>query len=209
MEQIGGEQAAGLGLEEGGPLAARRLTALHGAKAGSTQHAARSTRRTVAGLTLCPRRRSSPCTRWKPHREFSAPSRMIRSRTSSVRAGRPGGRRLRPLLLRQTLMPEQQGARGNDPVPAQGSGQQSGERGKQRPVRPAGPGHGDLPAQHRDLVPQDENLRVLRRGGSTQQSKPREDPHSEQVDHPYEYEDRSCPTADRVHHPRSAAVKQF
>lgn len=68
--------------------------------------------------------------------------------------------------------------------------------------RPAG-------AAPRPRAPQDENLGVLRRGGSTQQSEPREDPRSEQVDHPCEHGDRSCPTADRVHHPRSAAVKQF
>lgn len=38
MEQIGGEQTAGLGLDEGSPLSARRLAAWRGTETGSTQH---------------------------------------------------------------------------------------------------------------------------------------------------------------------------
>jgi hypothetical protein len=74
-------------------------------------------------------------------------------------------------------------------VPAEYLRQDTGERGQQRPVRPARLRRGDLAAQHRNLVPQDQDLGVIRRGGSTQQSKPREDPCGQQADHPYEHED--------------------
>ncbi|MES4909381.1 MULTISPECIES: hypothetical protein [unclassified Streptomyces] len=38
MEEIGGEQAAGLGFEKGSPLTARRLAARRGTEISGTQH---------------------------------------------------------------------------------------------------------------------------------------------------------------------------
>ena len=58
---------------------------------------------------------------------------------------------------------------------AQHAGLQPGEGGKQRPIEPAGAGRGDLTAQHRDLVTQDQYLDVCGGRGSRQQHQPRDD----------------------------------
>jgi hypothetical protein len=54
-------------------------------------------------------------------------------------------------------MPAQQGARGDDqPQLAElAAGQQPGQRGQDRPVRPGQPGRLDLALEHGDLMPQD------------------------------------------------------
>jgi hypothetical protein len=44
------------------------------------------------------------------------------------------------------------------------SGDQLGQRGDERPIRPGEAGTGDLPAQDGQLVAQHEDLRVLRHG---------------------------------------------
>jgi hypothetical protein len=97
-------------------------------------------------------------------------------------------RRLRPLLVYQALVPGQQGAWRDDPVPAKCAGEQSGQGGEQRPVRPARLGRGELPAQNRELVPQDQYLRILGRRGTSQRDQPCEDPCGDQVDKAYQHE---------------------
>lgn len=69
-----------------------------------------------------------------------------------------------PLLLQQALVPGEQSAWRDEPVAAEGAGQEPGECGKQRPVRPVGLWGGHLSAQHGDLVAQDEYFGVLGRG---------------------------------------------
>jgi hypothetical protein len=71
----------------------------------------------------------------------------------------PGpGRGLPPLPSHQPLVPAQDRARRNEPVPAQVGGQQPDQRGEHRPVCPArsrrmasAAEHGDFVAQHQDL----------------------------------------------------------
>ena len=79
-------------------------------------------------------------------------------------------------------MPGQQGSRGHDPVQPKMPGQQphqSREHGTVSPVRLRAR---DLPAQHRDFVPQHQDLRVL--GGVTarQERQPAEHADHEQAD---------------------------
>ncbi|MFF6852392.1 hypothetical protein [Streptomyces antimycoticus] len=86
-------------------------------------------------------------------------------------------------------MPRQQGAWGDDLAFAQGLGDQPGQNGEQRAVRPAGLGRGDLSTQNRELVPQDQYLYILGRSGSSHQEQPREDSRGDQVGKPYQHED--------------------
>jgi hypothetical protein len=66
--------------------------------------------------------------------------------------------------------------------------QQPGKGSQQRPIGPAWARCGDLTAQHRDLVAQDQYLDVLGSRGSRQQHQPREDAGGEQVEHPHKHE---------------------
>ena len=77
---------------------------------------------------------------------------------------RPAGPvRVGPLLSDQAAVPPQHGAGRNQPVRPQPSGQVPDQRCQDGAVSPvqAGPGRG--PAQYGDLVPQHQQLRVLRR----------------------------------------------
>ncbi len=65
-------------------------------------------------------------------------------------------------------MPAQDGARGDQAMAAQRSRQPPDERGEHGPVRPLQAGSGVGAAQHRDLVPQHEELDVLGAGRATQ-----------------------------------------
>jgi len=71
---------------------------------------------------------------------------------------------------------------GRDPVERQAPGQHPSKGSKHRTVSPVRSRAGDLPPQDRDLVPQQEDFRVL--GGTTtcQQLQPSEQPDHEQVD---------------------------
>ena len=60
-------------------------------------------------------------------------------------------------------MPSQNGARRDQPVCLQRSGQLPDQRGQYRPVGPVQPGPRVTPAQDGDLVPQHEQFRVLGR----------------------------------------------
>ena len=73
-------------------------------------------------------------------------------------------------------MPAQQGPRGDDQAQlAEMTGrQQPGQRGQDRPVGPAEPRGLDLPLEHSDLMPQDQDLRVLDAVRAGDQGKPAE-----------------------------------
>jgi hypothetical protein len=79
-------------------------------------------------------------------------------------------------------MPGQQSARCHDPVQPQVSGQQPGQRGEHGTVSPVRPRARGLTSQHRDLMPEDQDLRVLSGVTARQEHQPAEHPDHEQVD---------------------------
>ncbi len=69
-------------------------------------------------------------------------------------------------------VPAQQRARRHEQPPTTGSGQQPRQRADHRPIRPRRPRPCHLPTQHRELMTQDEDLRVFRPLRTTQQHHP-------------------------------------
>jgi hypothetical protein len=128
--------------------------------------------RMVPAPIRCPRRRSSPWTRTTPQRGLSRASLTISSASSPASGGRPGALGWVHFLGDHAPVPAQQCSRGDDPVRPQRLGQEPGQRGEQRPVRPSDPRLGAAAAQHRHLVTQDQDLGVLRRRGPGRQRKP-------------------------------------
>ena len=89
-------------------------------------------------------------------------------------------------------MPPQQRSWRNQPEPAQLSRQHPGHRAEERPVDP---GQGRAPigsAQHRDLMPQHEDLGVLGRVGPDEQHKPAQHASEHEVGESEGHSDRSC-----------------
>jgi len=76
----------------------------------------------------------------------------------SARAARIG-----PLLGHQATVPPQDGTRGDEPVCPQLPRQEPDQRGHDGSVGPVEPGSGIGTAQHGDLVPKHQQLRVLGR----------------------------------------------
>jgi hypothetical protein len=85
-------------------------------------------------------------------------------------------------------VPGQQRARRHDPVQPQAPRQHPGQGGEHRTVSRVWPWSGDLPPQHRDLMPQYEDLRVLRGIAARQQRQPAEHPDHEQVNETAQHE---------------------
>jgi hypothetical protein len=158
VEQVSGEQSVGLSLEECGPLATRGMTSRSGAQASGAQDAEDG-----RGADPVPE-----AAQFAVH-SSEAPAWVLGAETHDQLAqflwngGSPRGRRLRPFLLDKPLVPGKECAWGDDPVAAQHTGEQPGEGGEQGAVRPGRPGRGDLAAQHRHLVPQDQYFSVLGR----------------------------------------------
>jgi hypothetical protein len=77
---------------------------------------------------------------------------------------------------------------GADLLLPQAPGQMPGQGGEHRTVSPVRPRARDLPPQHRELIPQYEDLRVF--GGVTarQEHQPAEHPDHEQVDEANKHE---------------------
>jgi hypothetical protein len=71
--------------------------------------------------------------------------------------------RIRPFPGDQTAVPPQDGSRGDQPVCPQPPGQEPDQRGHDGSISPVEPGPGLSAAQHRDLVPQHQQFRVLGR----------------------------------------------
>ena len=125
-----------------------------------------------------------------PHRGFCLAScwtscaDLIRDRRAS------GGVRVGPFVLDQAPVPGEQGARRHDPVQPEASGQQPRQRGDHGAVGPVRLRAGDLTAQHRDLVPQHQDLRVLRGVAPREERQPAEQPGHEEIDEAKEHERR-------------------
>jgi hypothetical protein len=66
--------------------------------------------------------------------------------------------RITPLPGQQATVPRQQGRRRDQSVSPDRGRQHPSQRGQDRSVRPREPGPVDLPARHRDLMPQREQL---------------------------------------------------
>jgi len=88
-------------------------------------------------------------------------------------------------------VPGQQGSRGNDSVHPQAPGKQSCQGREHGAVSPVRPWARDLPPQDRNLVAQDQDLRILRGITARQQCQPAEHPDHEQVDEANEHESRA------------------
>ena len=80
------------------------------------------------------------------------------------------------------------GARCHDPVQPQVSGQQPRQSGDHRTVSPVRLGAGDVAAQDRDLMPQDQDLHVFRGVAAPEQRQPAEHPDHEQIKEAEEHE---------------------
>ena len=152
----------------------------------------RRIRRTVAALIRWPGRDSSPCTRRYPQDGFSRASRSTRSRISLAGPQAAGQARARPLAPDQAAVPGQQRARRDHAMAPQPGGQQPGQCGQDRPAGPAEPGPGDLTAQDREFMAQDQDLGVLRRLAAAEQLQPAKDPDNGEVQEPDRHSPRSC-----------------
>ncbi len=87
-------------------------------------------------------------------------------------------------------MPGEQGARRHDPVQPEASGQQPRQRGDHGAVGPVRLRARHLTAQHRDLVPQHQDLRVLGSVAPRKERQPAEQPGHEEIDEAKEHERR-------------------
>ena len=89
-------------------------------------------------------------------------------------------------------MPGQQRARSDYPVVAQRGRQQPGKCRQDRPVGPVWFRLSDLTPEHRDLMTEHQDLRVLGCLAAAQQHKPAEDLDHDQVEQPDSHDRRSC-----------------
>jgi hypothetical protein len=99
--------------------------------------------------------------------------------------------RIRPLACDQAAVPGQQRARRDEPMGAQHGGQQPGERCQDRPIGPVRLRPGDLTPQHRDLMTEHHDLRILGRLAAAKQHEPAEDPDCDHVEQTKTHEPRS------------------
>jgi hypothetical protein len=79
----------------------------------------------------------------------------------------------------------------NPQVQPQAPGQQPGQGGEHGTISPVGPRVRYLTPQHRDLMPEDQDLHVLDGVASHQQSQPAEHPDHEEIDQTNEHESRA------------------
>jgi len=99
----------------------------------------------------------------------------------------PGPVRIRPVPGDQAAVPGQQRRGGDQPTPAQPARQDPTQRAQHRPVRPRQPRCADLAAQHRHLVAQREQLRGVDGVGTGQQHQPAEHPDQAQIQQPHRH----------------------
>jgi len=86
----------------------------------------------------------------------------------------------------------QQRARRDEPVGAQPSWQQPGQRGQDGPVGPVRLRPGDLPPDYRDLMTEHHDLRILGRLAAPQQEQPAKHPDHDQIEQAKRHKPRSC-----------------
>ena len=99
-------------------------------------------------------RRILPC-----HAHHQPPDNNGNTRTTANRSRlRPEG----PVPGHQLSMPTQQRRRSHDPDPPQFTGEKAGQRRQQQPVLRLQPGPAHLSSQARHLMPQDQQLNILR-----------------------------------------------
>ena len=115
----------------------------------------------VDALTWWPSLSSSPWILLYPQPQFSVASRAISVTISALTGGRPARFGVGPLPGDQAAVPPQDGAGGDQPAHSRPCRQQPDQCGEDRAVGPVQPGAWIGPAQHGDLVPQHEQLRVL------------------------------------------------
>jgi hypothetical protein len=84
-------------------------------------------------------------------------------------------------------VPGAQGGGCHDPVQPKAPGQQPRQGGEHGPVGPVRLRAGHLTAQDRDLMPQHQDLHVLRGVAARQQHQPAEQPDHEQIDETNEH----------------------
>ncbi len=152
---------------------------------------ARKIRRTVASLIWCPSQESSPCPLRYPQAGFSRASRSTRSRISWLVPGRPdrlGYVRLR-VIRRRCQASSVPGVTSRLARNTVSSSRASAAR--TRPVGPVRLGPGDLTPEHRDLMTEHHDLRVLGRLASAEQHQPAEYPDRDQVEQTKSHEPRS------------------
>ena len=119
------------------------------------------------------------------------PQHQVADLLAGPRAAWPVG--IRPLAFDQAAVPGQQRARCDEPVGAQHGRQQPGQRRQDRPVGPVRLRPGDLTPEHRDLMTEHHDLRILGRLAAAQQQQPAEDPDHDQVEQAKRHKPRSCP----------------
>jgi hypothetical protein len=90
--------------------------------------------------------------------------------------------RIGPLPGDKATVPAQDGAGGNQPVHPRPRRQEPDERGEDRAVGPVQPGPGIGAAQHGDLMPQHEQLRVLGGRRPAEQDQPAAEPDEDEVE---------------------------
>ena len=110
---------------------------------------------------------------------------FIRDRRASRRA------RIGPFSTDQATVPGQQGSRGHYPVQPQPTWQQPGQGGEHGTVSPVQPRAGDLTTKHHDLMPEDQDLRVLGSVTARQEHHPAEHPDHEEVNETDKHERRA------------------
>jgi len=153
---------------------------------------ARRIRRTVASLIWWPSRHSSPCTLRYPQAGFSWASRSTRPRMSCLACGRPGrfGQVHRRVISRRRQLSSVPGLTSRWARSTPGSSRASAASiPRPGPVRP---GSADLTAQHRDIMTEHHDLRVLGCLAAAEQHQPAEDPDHDQIDQAKGHESRSC-----------------
>jgi hypothetical protein len=129
-----------------------------------------------------------------PHRAFCRAIRSTSARTSAETGGRPAAFGYVHFLLTshdQPPVPIQQRGRGHDAIQPQATGQQPRHGGEHGTVSPVQPRAADLTMQHRDLMPQNQDLRVLGSVAARQEHQPSEQPDHEQVDKTDQHERRA------------------
>jgi hypothetical protein len=101
--------------------------------------------------------------------------------------------RIGPPPADQTPVPAEQRVRRHQTAHPQRPGQQPGQGGDHHPVRPVQPRLRILPPQHRDLLAQHQQFRVLRRRRTRQHHHPPCQPDEYQIQHPHRHKPAILP----------------
>ena len=185
MEEIAGQQAIGLRAQErppGGVHFPRSRAAPRGAQ--DPPH-----RRLADPVAEPAQFAVHPAV--SPGRVFP---RQPQHQVADLRAGpRPAWPvRVRPPVCDQLAVPGQQRPRRDEPVGTQHGRKQPGQCRQDRPVGPVRLGPGDLTAEHRDLMTEHQDLRVLGRLAAPKQNQPGKNPDRDQVEQAKRHKPRSC-----------------